>query len=484
MYILSLHLGHDGAFSISKDNDLLTHCQLDRFSRYKNHHSVSSEVFFYLHSLNIKFDVILITDLYYADNSIDKIWYNHLFKLYDLIHKNTEIKFYDTLQTREHHLFHAYASKAILGPNKNYVVMDGGGKFLHKEYKIESETIYDENFNVTFNQRQKVEHLKNGIGLRYTYITSLLYNVNSDYAFSQCGKTMALSQYGNKKVSLKKDIPLSTDREDKETQDYLYSFQKHIEEEIKKIMPKENVNYTGGVAQNILANTQFLKFKNFKVDPMCIDSQISLGLLNYYLKGKLNKINTMYLGPNPDYNYLNLFKDYKITNSTATKIASLLKDDPVAIFQGRSEQGQRGLGNRSLLINIDNKKAIDKINKIKKREWYRPFSPSVVEESANTYFDIDQGTTSPDMLYVFKTKIDLPNVSAVDKSSRIQTVNEKQNKHYYELLKESGDLLLNTSLNFSGHVLVENLLDLKFMMDNSFLKYAWLPDIQTLIEKK
>ena len=108
----------------------------------------------------------------------------------------------------------------------------------------------------------------------------------------------------------------------------------------------------------------------------------------------------------------------------------------------------------------------------------------MVEESAGTYFKIDKEITSPYMLYVFKTKRDLPNVCAIDKRSRIQTVNKNQNKNYYELLKESGDLLLNTSLNFSGHVLVENLLDLKFMMDNSPLKYAWLPDIQTLIEKK
>jgi len=88
------------------------------------------------------------------------------------------------------------------------------------------------------------------------------------------------------------------------------------------------------------------------------------------------------------------------------------------------------------------------------------------------------------MLYTFKNKIPLPNVSAIDGSSRIQTVNKKQNKNYYNLLKASGSILLNTSLNFPGHVIVETLIDLKYMMDNSTLKYAWLPDIKKLIEKK
>ena len=97
---------------------------------------------------------------------------------------------------------------------------------------------------------------------------------------------------------------------------------------------------------------------------------------------------------------------------------------------------------------------------------------------------MDKNFISPHMLYAFKCKRFLKNVSAVDGSSRVQTVNVNQNKNYYKLLKASGDILLNTSLNFSGQVLVENLFDLKFMMENSTLKYSWLPDINKLIKKK
>ena len=159
------------------------------------------------------------------------------------------------------------------------------------------------------------------------------------------------------------------------------------------------------------------------------------------------------------------------------------RDTPVALFQGRSEQGQRALGNRSLLMNPFHKDAVSKVNAIKKREWYRPFSPSVTEEEANNYFYMEN-TTSPYMLYVFNTKQNLPSVSSINKLSRVHTVNKKQNKHYHELLSKNDGMLLNTSLNFPGHVVVEDLYDLKWMMKKSSLKYAWLPDIGRLIQSE
>jgi predicted NodU family carbamoyl transferase len=475
MQILSIHLGHDGAFSISKDSELLVHCQLDRFTRLKTTGFLTADFYHYLSYLNMKFDFILLTNLNYHNNYIDKEWLKLNFKKFNLVHKNSElIAFDDTDKPRHHHLWHAYASQVTIGKNKNYVVLDGGGVYLKDKDIIEQESIFDENLNTKYVDG-------NGIGHRYSLITAALLGTSIHYSFSQCGKTMALSQYGNKLIRLDIDRVLSSKKEDKETQDFLYSFQKQTEEQIKKLMPKENVNYSGGVAQNVLANTTFLNYKNFKIDPICTDAGTSLGLLNYYLKGKLNKVPNMYLGPLPNYDYLFLFKNYKLKKSLDYKVAAILKDEPVAIFQGRSEQGQRGLGNRSLLMNPHNKKCVEKINQIKKREWYRPFSPSVLEEKASDYFDIDN--SSPYMLYTYKTKINLPSVSAINGTSRVQTVSKKQNKNFYSLLKESENILLNTSLNFPGHVIVENLFDLKYMMDNSPLKYAWLPDIQVLIQK-
>ena len=90
------------------------------------------------------------------------------------------------------------------------------------------------------------------------------------------------------------------------------------------------------------------------------------------------------------------------------------------------------------------------------------------------------------MLYVFKAKKKLPNVTAIDGTSRIQTVSQKDNLHFYNLLsafnkKYKIPFLLNTSLNLAGHTLVEDLNDLKYMLDYSPLKYAYLPDVGKLV---
>ena len=266
----------------------------------------------------------------------------------------------------------------------------------------------------------------------------------------------------------------------------LQIFQKKTEAKIKKIMPTSNVSYTGGVAQNVLANSQFFKYKNFEIDPLCTDQGISLGAVNFYMNGKLKLPHPVYLGFEPNYEFLHYptFKDYDIVDASPEDICPLLRKEPVALFQGRSEQGQRGLGNRSLLIDGTNPKAIEIMNKIKHREWYRPFAPAVLEEEAPEDFEIKGA--SPYMLYVFKTKTKLPNISAVDGTARLQTVSKKDNINFYKLLKTFNEkykipFLLNTSLNLAGHTLVEDLNDLKYMLDYSPLKYAYLPDVGKLI---
>ena len=473
MYILSIHFGHDGAFSISKNNELLMHCQLDRFNRVKHSCKLSNSVLIYFQSLKIIFNFVIFTDLQEKDNVQDEYYLRKAFSKLKLINKHTQFINFANKQNRQHHLFHAYCSMVTIGSNEKYVVADGGG-IVDETYKYEWESVYDKNFNL-------VSKYNKQIGVYYGSVTAELFNTTYKEGFYLCGKTMALSQYGNKII--KSASNLTEEKNNTECQNFLYSLQKEAEKDLLEIMPKENVNYTGGVAQNILANYHFLKYKNFKIDPICIDSGISLGLLNYFLKGDLKKLNNVYLGPLPNYADINIFKDFDIVDSDENKVAKLLKDNPVALFQGRSEQGQRGLGNRSLLINCFNNKAIEKINAIKNREWYRPFSPSVIEEKSHILFDM-QGKVSPYMMYVFKTKQNLSNVSAVDRSSRVQTVNKNQNINYYNLLKASDGILLNTSLNFPGQVLVENLHDLKFMFINSPLKYAWLPDINKLIIKR
>ena len=165
--------------------------------------------------------------------------------------------------------------------------------------------------------------------------------------------------------------------------------------------------------------------------------------------------------------------------------------EPVAIFQSRSEQGQRGLGNRSLLMNPTHKNAHDKLNEIKKREWFRPFACSILEEKASEWFNMTVNR-SPHMMYVFDLKKEKDGILkaglAINKKCRIQTVAKKDNLHYYNLIKSFEKItdipvLLNTSLNLPGEVLVETIENMKELFIKSKLKYIYFPEINKLIKK-
>jgi carbamoyltransferase len=127
----------------------------------------------------------------------------------------------------------------------------------------------------------------------------------------------------------------------------------------------------------------------------------------------------------------------------------------VGWFSGRSEWGPRALGNRSILYNPGNKDAKELLNnKIKLREKFRPFAPSILEEKADSWFAVDQSLPFMSMVVdADKKKMHkIPAVVHVDGSSRLQTVNYEQNPKYYLLIKEfygitKIPMLLNTSFN-------------------------------------
>ena len=457
MNILAIHTSHDGALSIIKDDKFLVHAQIERFNHLVANTMPSLSLMLRLKKLGITFDKVIIT---FLTDSGHWRWENAL-KEYELINSKTE-KIYGA--DKNHHLFHTYCAKATCGERKNMVVIDGHGSPLGKSRSVTTSNekkFYEQ--ETIFQNDKAILQEHNNIGSDYEEKTAEILG-KKFLAFKYCGKIMALSSHGGP----------------------LQAFQKATEAKIKKIMPLSDVTYSGGVAQNVLANAQFFNYKNFKIDPLCTDQGISLGALNYYTGGKLKIPHPTYLGFEPDYEFLHYptFKDYDIVDAAPEDICSLLRKEPVALFQGRSEQGQRGLGNRSLLMDGTHPQAVSIVNKIKHREWYRPFAPAILEEYASEYFDIKG--SSPYMLYVFKAKKKLPNVTAIDGTSRIQTVSQKDNLHFYNLLsafnkKYKIPFLLNTSLNLAGHTLVEDLNDLKYMLDYSPLKYAYLPDVCKLV---
>ena len=136
----------------------------------------------------------------------------------------------------------------------------------------------------------------------------------------------------------------------------------------------------------------------------------------------------------------------------------------VGWFQGRLEFGPRALGSRSLVADARNPKMKDIINaKVKFREAFRPFAPSVLREHAHEYFEMPEGMDAPFMLLVPKVRSDkqsvLPAITHKDGTGRVQTVTEEDNGRYYRLIKTFGrrtgvPVVINTSYNVRGEPIV------------------------------
>ncbi len=251
----------------------------------------------------------------------------------------------------------------------------------------------------------------------------------------------------------------------------------------KEITRQNNLCMAGGVALNSVCNGKIAgsdMFKRIFVQPASTDAGSAIGAAlytyNQYLKKKrVYVMDNVYLGPRfSDEELLSILEKYSRSivfkkldrRSLIRKTAELLsKNKIIGWFQGRMEFGPRALGNRSILANPRNKNMKDIINKkVKHREAFRPFAPSVLEEEADKWFELPKNIKrSPFMLFVFKVKKEkqglIPAVTHVDGTSRIQTVSRKQNPLFYDLIKSFYKLtgvpmLLNTSFNVRGEPIV------------------------------
>lgn len=187
-----------------------------------------------------------------------------------------------------------------------------------------------------------------------------------------------------------------------------------------------------------------------------------------------------------------LIKDnFIVSKAEYRDISEILIDQKiVALFQGRSEGGPRALGNRSILFDPRNPNAQSNINKVKRREWFRPFAGTVLQEHAREWIDMAGIYESPFMMYAFcvleeKRNI-IPGITHVDGTCRMQTVTEKQNFHFYNLIKSFYEhtgvpILFNTSFNLGGEVLVQTLEDALDTLSRSEIDYLYLPESRELI---
>lgn len=291
-----------------------------------------------------------------------------------------------------------------------------------------------------------------------------------------------------------------------------YHIQKEVEEQMYNLIQKAidmtgetNVVISGGFGLNCVANYKYVKrFPgiNFYVDPIAHDGGTAIGLAkygwyNYSKEVTTRPLKSVYLGAPPDYSQLDLIlqqvTNIEVVDTDVTNIADLLdQGNIVALFQGGAEGGPRALGNRSILFDPRRPDGKDFVNLVKRREWFRPFAGSCLEEHANDWFDMAGMSSSPFMMYAVDVREDkkdkVPAVTHVDGTCRVQTVNQEQNAHYYNVIKAFYDktgvpLVFNTSFNLAGDPLVESLFDAIITIMNTDINYLYLPEIGKLVKK-
>lgn len=235
----------------------------------------------------------------------------------------------------------------------------------------------------------------------------------------------------------------------------------------------ETITYSGGTAQNTVVNSRIKAvYKNLHIPPHCPDDGISLGCVEF-LRQQFEQ--PLFDNSNFPYWQSDDAPTSSPTVSTIDKAAELLAQGKiVGWYQGHGEVGPRALGNRSILMDPSIKGGKDLINaKVKHREPYRPFGASILHEYTNEIFDCDY--ESPYMLYVIgcRKEEEFASIVHVDKTCRIQTVNqEPQYALYRDLIeqfrhKTGIPMLLNTSLNVDGKPIAGRPQDALTLLKNS-----------------
>ena len=259
----------------------------------------------------------------------------------------------------------------------------------------------------------------------------------------------------------------------------------HMLNDTYKRYKTDKLVLSGGCIQNSLANGKIFEntfFKEVYIQPASYDAGTAIGaafwLWNVILGKKRNFVmESPYWGPGFTDTELDEMLERKEINYEKLDEATLCKRVATDIangkivgwFQGRTEWGPRALGNRSILVDPRRKEMKDILNqRIKRREGFRPFAPSIMEEYTSEWFDGSYPVPFMEKVYKIKQgKRDLiPAVTHVDGTGRLQTVAERMNPQYYGLIQEffkatGVPLVLNTSFNENEPIVntPENALD-------------------------
>ncbi|MBI5827095.1 MAG: carbamoyltransferase [Deltaproteobacteria bacterium] len=379
----------------------------------------------------------------------------------------------------EHHNAHA-ASSYYTSPFNNAAIMsmDGSGDFVTcamsggRDKRIE---------------RLAQTYWPNSLGMLYFSVTQYL----GFHELGAEGKIMALASYGKPKYmdEFRKIIRLTRDAFRMEMDYFTFHLPVlidnwgdpafHLLRTLHKKTHTDDLCLAGGVALNCVMNGRVAANTDFKrvfVQPNAGDGGLSLGSAFYLYHNILSMPRKKHLisaslgteFTNTDVQAALEGSGLKYTrhDDIAPRVASRIADGRViGWFQGKMEFGPRALGNRSILADPRRADMRDFINSVvKHRELFRPFAPSVLEEDARDFFDLN-GFPSPFMLLAVDVRPDraaqVPAITHVDGTARVQTVDRESNPRYRRLIEEFKKLtgipmVLNTSFNLKGEPVVSS----------------------------
>ena len=502
---------HDYSVCLARDGKILFAIEEERLTRKKYGYGIDvkdNKAFGYiLQAVNVA-----VNDINYfgANDILDR---DYLFIC------NKDIIQYN------HHLTHAASAYYPSGFQEAAIlIIDHSGSHFVRDEKLFTETVsyykgkgrHLDCFQKVEGQSSKagdvVKRPTNSIGYFYSMISKILGCVGTcadGKVHSESGKLMGLSSYGEpvylnaisdfafvKDGIVQIDITsveqfvrniLEADNSDRTVQNLATSAQHLLEHMVVQcaihlynVTGCDNICIAGGVGLNGLANMAILEktnFKNIFVQPAANDAGTSIGAAllayhehnkssSYYVQGmKHNFYGTTYSDEEIE-NVLSKYSDiFWRKDADAPKAAAKLiaDDNIIAWFQGGSEFGPRSLGNRSILANPTNKDMKDILNsRVKFREAYRPYAPSVMKEHQKEYFKLNHDTNY--MLLIpqaaEKAKKEIPAVVHVDNTARVQTVSKEFNLKFHKVIEEfyrikNTPVLLNTSMNVMGEPICE-----------------------------
>lgn len=555
MNILSIHYGHDSSTCILKNGELVFYFKEERFSRKKRDHIPFISIKKCLDNFNEKITHIIITSTEYTNFFDNIIKFISLFVELPIKKNIIDFTSHHHLSHVGTSFFNSGFEDALVvvidgrGSFYKNQISECESVFL-MSYKNGLKPIIKNYFNSSYIYHDKIEQktineIKNSNtfegnvfsemgGITHLYSSScLLIGQNP----TEGGKIMGLSSYGKKIKNFPKifknnngevneeyfiihsfgefwKMPLFKGHCGKITKeitkenyklyaDYAHEIQTQTQEAVGNLIEKaigktgiKKVCISGGYGMNIVANHYYLqRFPDleFYFESIADDTGGAIGAAKmfWYFETQDKTIRplktTSFHGIHYD------ISSYKGKTTSIKNIANILNQDKsVAVYTGLAEAGQRALGNRSILFNALNPDAKDLVNKIKNREWYRPFACMVLEEDANIYFNMGRIKSSPFMTICFPVRPEyvkiIPGVTHIDNTCRIQTVSQTDG-YLYKLLQEfkvlSGHgILLNTSFNLAGKPLVETPEDAFNTLNNSCLDYLWLEKTQQLFKNE